>query len=147
MGYASFFHRMKPGFLIRTADGRCIRFRYYTDEAPQTCAAFDRSLPFTLVFVHARVSGAEIWTEHAPHLDVPQENASVYTLPGEVVLGPSRPVRAKTRHAMGIYYGEGKGFDACNIFACVLEGDREALRALGDDIWRHGQQVLQFESI
>jgi hypothetical protein len=47
---------------------------------------------------------------------------------------------------MGIYYGEGKGLDAFNIFAKVVEEDMHLLKALGDDIWRNGTQTLRFQT-
>ena len=134
------------GFLAITAT-TSIRFRYYNLDAPATCAAFHALLPFTKTFMHARVSGQEIWIDNAPPLNIPQENASVHTLPGEVVYGPQQPARVKTANCMGIYYGEGKGLDACNIFAKVFEEDAALLSALGNDIWRNGTQELTFESI
>lgn len=83
--------------------------------------------------------------DQAPELDIIQENASVFTVPGEVVLGPLKPLRAKTSKCMGIYYGEGKGLDACNVFARVYDEDLPLLKSLGDLIWRKGAQVLRFE--
>ncbi len=77
-----------PGFIITTAAGQTIRFSYYTDDAPVTVKAFDTLLPFTRRLQHAMVSGQEIWTGDAPPLNIIQENASVFTLPGEVVFGP-----------------------------------------------------------
>lgn len=135
------------GFSLLTPKGDCIRFHYYVDEAPLTVAAFDRSLPFTKTLMHARISGQEIWTDEAPALFIPQENASVFCLPGEVVIGPALPARCKTNHCMGIYYGEGKGLDACNIFAIVLEEDRALLQALGERIWKKGMMEVRFSSL
>lgn len=99
-------------------------------------------LPFTRTFHHARVSGQEIWIDDVPSLDIIQENASVFTEPGEVVFGPAKPARTKTANCFGIYYGEGKGLDACNIFAKVVESDRQKLVDLGNSIWKNGSQVL-----
>lgn len=104
-------------------------------------------LPFSITFVHARVSGHEIWTADAPPLDIIQENASVFTEPGEVVYGPLHPKRAKTSNCMGIYYGEGRGLDSCNIFARILDEDMEMLKQLGDDIWKNGCKEIRFEKI
>lgn len=122
-----------------------IRFRLYADEAPQTVRTFLQALPFSRTFMHARVSGQEIWIDDAPAFEVIQENASVFTAPGEVVLGPSRPVRCKTAGCLGIYYGEGKGLDAANIFAKVEAEDLPLLQALGHRIWKEGVQELWFE--
>lgn len=124
-----------------------IRFRFYQDDAPMTSAAFARLLPFTRTFYHARVSGREIWIDDVPPLDIIQENASVYTEPGEVVIGPMKPSRAKTANCMGIYYGEGKGQDACNIFARVVDEDRQKLVELGASIWKSGARELTFVSM
>jgi len=135
------------GFQIKTHDGDRIRFRYFTAQAPETVRAFHQELPFTLAFYHARVSGEEIWTETGPIIQCPQENASIFCQPGEVVIGPSEPKRVRTAGMMGIYYGEGKGLDAANIFASVQEEDRELLILLGHQIWRQGEQVLTFEEI
>ncbi len=132
------------GFAIHTLDHTTIRFKFYLDEAPVTCKAFSALLPFTRTFFHARVSGEEIWIDNVPPLDIIQENASVFTEPGEVVFGPLKPFRAKTSNCMGIYYGEGKGLDCCNIFAKVLDEDAMLLRTLGDSIWKNGTQEITF---
>ncbi len=133
------------GFLIRTKKNEIIRLAFYLEEAPLTSLAFAKTLPFTRTFIHARVSGQEIWIDDAPELDIIQENASVFTQPGEIVLGPLKPLRNKTSKCLGIYYGEGKGLDACNIFGKVFENDLPLLKKLGDDIWRIGEQELRFE--
>jgi hypothetical protein len=135
------------GFRIKTSGNQTIRFNFYTECAPATCNAFAKLLPFTRTFLHARVSGQEIWTDSPPPIDVIQENASVFTEPGEVVFGPARPARTKTANCMGIYYGEGKGLDCCNIFAKVFDEDMDLLKALGDSIWKQGAEEITFELI
>ncbi len=135
------------GFIIRTADKQIIRFNYYHEDAPVTTLAFAALLPFKRVFRHARVSGQEIWIDNAPVLDIIQENASVFTEPGEVVYGPLKPARVKTSNCMGIYYGEGKGLDCCNIFAKVFDEDIALLKQLGESIWKNGTQEIWFEDI
>jgi len=97
--------------------------------------------------MHARISGQEIWTDHAPVLDIIQENASVFTEPGEVVIGPLKPARTKTTGCLGIYYGEGKGLDACNIFAKVIDEDLMLLKELGEEIWKKGEQPAILEEL
>jgi len=124
------------GFKITTADNQEIKFEFYLDTAPLTSRAFIDILPFKRTFYHARVSGQEIWIDNVPQLNIIQENASVFTEPGEVVFGPAKPVRTKTANCFGIYYGEGKGLDACNIFAKVIDGDMPKLVDLGNQIWK-----------
>lgn len=136
------------GFTITTNGNLKIRFNYYLEDAPISVTAFKSVLPFKHTFYHARVSGQEIWISHAFPFDIIQENASVFTEPGEVVLGPMKPLRAKAGGgSIGIYYGEGKGLDAANIFAKVFEEDIHLLKQLGEDIWKHGQQELLFEEL
>jgi hypothetical protein len=135
------------GFILKTTNNKTIRFKFYTEDAPVTCAAFAQLLPFTRTFYHARVSGQEVWIDNAPVLDIIQENASVFTEPGEVVYGPLNPKRAKTSNCMGIYYGEGKGLDCCNIFAKVFDDDIDLLKSLGDSIWKNGTQEVSFEML
>ena len=135
------------GFKIVTKEGTEISFKFYLDNAPVTSKAFQHILPFTRKFYHARVSGREIWIDDVPPLDIIQENASVFAEPGEVVLGPSTPTRVKTANCFGIYYGEGKGLDAANIFARVRDADRKKLEDLGNNIWKNGPQELRIEPI
>jgi len=133
-------------FQITTSSGITISFNYYLDAAPQTCEAFEKSLPFTKTFYHARVSGFEIWIDDAPKLNIPQENASVFAETGEIVIGPMQPSRNKIIGCIGIFYGEGKLVDCGNIFGKVFDEDLAILKALGDEIWRKGGQELTFES-
>ena len=135
------------GFKVKTIDQQVIRFEYYLIEAPVTTAAFNMILPFTRTFYHARVSGQEIWIDNVPQLDIIQENASVFTEPGEVVFGPSNPARTRTANCFGIYYGEGKGLDAANIFARVVAQDLNKLKELGEDIWKNGPEELTISKL
>lgn len=129
-------------FSISLGNDMTVRFMCYEEEAPVTTTAFLALLPFKRFFYHARVSGQEIWFDDLPPLDIIQENASVFTNPGEVVLGPANPVRVKTANCFGIYYGEGKGLDAANIFAKVFPEDMRLLQKLGNEIWRHGAMEI-----
>lgn len=130
------------GFKIIAKDKIEIMFEFYLDAAPVTSKAFVEILPFTRTFYHARVSGQEIWIDNVPQLDIIQENASVFTEPGEVVFGSIKPARSKTANCFGIYYGDGKGLDACNIFAKVIDRDKQKLIDLGNSIWKEGSQEL-----
>src|SRR4030095_4059111 len=135
------------GFKIITADKDEIKFKFYQDAAPLTSKAFAQILPFTRIFYHVRVSGQEIWIDNVPSLDIIQENASVFTDPGEVVVGPAKPLRTKTANCFGIYYGNGKGLDAANIFARVVDSDLQKLIDLGNSIWKSGSQEITVTSL
>lgn len=131
-------------FIIKNNHGQAIRFKLYTDAAPLTSAAFIKTLPFTRIFYHAKISGQEIWIDNAPSLDIIQENASVFASPGEIVIGPMNPSRNKIVNCIGIFYGEGKLLDCGNIFGKVFEEDLPLLQQLGDSIWKQGTQELHF---
>ena len=135
------------GFQIKTKDGQVIRFSYYLAEAPVTSTAFAATLPFTRTFLHARVSGQEIWIDNAPELDIIQENSSVFMSAGEVAIGPVKPTRNKVGKCMGILYGEGHLLDCSNIFAKAFDEDLPALKILGESIWKKGVQELEFEAL
>jgi len=133
------------GFVIHTKENTSIRFRWYSIAAPETVADFAAHMPFSREFLHARVSGEEIWIDDAPLLNVIQENCTVFAQPGEVAIGPFNPARNKIAGCMGIFYGEGKLLDCGNIFARVFDEDMPLLKTLGSNIWRNGAQVLRFE--
>jgi hypothetical protein len=137
---------MKIGFKIKAKNGTEIRFAYYLNDAPVSSEAFNNILPFKRNFLHAMISGQEIWFNNLSPVDIIQENASVFTKPGEVVLGPAKPARVKTANCFGIYYGEGKGLDAANIFAKVVDEDFGKLKQLGEAIRMYGTQELEFLS-
>jgi hypothetical protein len=145
--YEKFNNNNMKGFRIITTDQQEIKFEFYHDAAPVTSKAFAALLPFKRTFYHARVSGQEIWIDNVPSLDIIQENASVFTEPGEVVFGPSKPTRTKTANCFGIYYGEGRGLDACNIFARVIDADKQKLVDLGNSIWKDGSQELTIDRV
>jgi hypothetical protein len=71
----------------------------------------------------------------------------VCTEVAEEVFGPSKPERTKTANCMGIYYGEGKGLDCCNIFAKVVDEDLSILQELGNKIWKEGKQTITVDCI
>ncbi len=134
-------------FLIKIQDNLIIRFRMYNDAAPVTSAAFANTIPFSRPFLHARISGEEIWTDEGPQLEIIQVNVSVFAEPGEIVVGPVNPVRNKVSNCIGIFYGKGQLLDGGNIFGKVYDDDMQLLEALGEIIWREGEQVLSFEMI
>jgi len=134
------------GFKLKTKDNTEVRFEYF-DEAPETAKAFDKALPFTLTIMHAKVSGQELWSNKAPKLDVIQENASVFAEPGEFVIAPNKPDRNKVKNCLGIFYGEGKLVDCCNIFAVAFAEDMYLLKELGEKIWETGFQEITFEQL
>lgn len=122
-----------------------IVFDLYDDMAPNSVSEFVASLPFEVELIHASVSGQEIWTDSTPAWHIPQENASVFTHPGELVIGPTAHPRSRTAGCLGVYYGEGKGLDAANIIGMVAENNRPALLEIGKRVWKNGSEKFRFE--
>jgi hypothetical protein len=61
--------------------------RLESTKAPLTCAAFLKLLPFRNNLLHVRWSGESTWVPLGDlKVSVPPENATVYPLPGEVLL-------------------------------------------------------------
>lgn len=56
-----------------------------------------------MIFETNLVSGREIWIDDAPLLDIPQENASVFAAPGEMVIGPKSPDRNRIKGCIGLF--------------------------------------------
>ncbi len=92
------------GFTIKTAANKIIRFKFYNEIAPVTVKAFATLLPFARTFVtRFRVSGQEIWIDNALELDIIQENASIFTEPGEAVYGPLKPLTEQRPQIAWVY--------------------------------------------
>ena len=75
--------------LIITAGPFRFKARLETAKAPRSCAAFRKLLPFKENLLHVRWSGESTWVPLGD-LDVAvgPENATVYPLPGEILLYP-----------------------------------------------------------
>ncbi len=92
-----------------------IKFTLYRKEAPDTCKNFLKNLPLKRKFVHAKISGEEIWT-FGPKIKVKQENASARLKPGEI--GYASPLnRSDISKAIAIVYGRAILWDCVNVFA------------------------------
>ena len=57
--------------------------------APQTCAAFEKLLPYKAQLIHVRWSGEGVWIPLGDnHLELPYENHTSYPQPGQMILYP-----------------------------------------------------------
>lgn len=129
---------------LKSGNLELIRFRLYENEAPETCKAFLKILPFQARGVQARFAGEEIWIKKGPRLKVSQENASVNLKSGE--LGYAAPfARSSVSRSIAIVYGQAHLADAVNVFARVMDQDFRKLQKLGEAIWLRGAKDLKFE--
>ena len=130
--------------LLITAGPHKLRARLETKKAPLTCAAFLKMLPFKERLLHVRWSGEATWVPHgALDVKVPPENATVYPLPGEILLYPGGVSETEVLIPYGrTQFGSKAGLLAGNHFLTVVDGANH-LPDLGRlTLWEGAQPIL-----
>jgi hypothetical protein len=120
--------------------------RLETTRASKTCAAFMKLLPFKENLLHVRWSGEATWVPLGDlHVDVPPENATVYPLPGEILLYPGGVSETELLIPYGrTQFASKAGLLAGNHFLTIVSG-AENLSELGRlALWK-GAQPIQIE--
>ena len=117
-------------------------------DAPQTCAAFAKLLPYRQKLIHARWSGEACWIPLGDFkLDVPWENATRYPAPGEVLFYPGGYSETEILFPYGsCAFASKLGGLAANHFLTVVEG-KENLREMGRKVLWEGAQDIVFEAL
>ncbi len=117
-------------------------------DAPQTCAAFSKLLPFRNKIIHARWSGEAAWIPLGNfNLGIDYENHTSYPAPGEILLYPGRYSETEILLPYGgTRFVSKVGQLAGNHFLTVIEG-HEHLRELGRLVLWEGAQEIVFESM
>jgi len=115
-------------------------------DAPATCAAFAKLLPYRQKIIHARWSGEACWIPLGDFkLDVGFENATSYPAPGEILFYPGGYSETEILLPYGACRFASKlGQLAGNHFLTVVEG-RERLREMGRLVLWQGAQDIVFE--
>jgi Protein of unknown function (DUF3830) len=130
--------------LIITAGPFKLTARLETAKAPLSCAAFMKLLPFKENLLHVRWSGESTWVPLGDRdLAVPPENATVYPLPGEILLYPGGVSETEILIPYGrTQFGSKAGLLAGNHFLTVVSG-HEHLPKLGRlTLWEGAQPIL-----
>ncbi len=130
--------------LIIEAGPYKFRGRMETEKAPLTCAAFLKLLPFKQNLLHVRWSGESTWVPLGTlNVGVPPENATVYPLPGEILLYPGGLSETEVLIPYGrTQFGSKAGLLAGNHFLTVVSGN-EHLPDLGRlTLWEGAQPIL-----
>jgi uncharacterized protein DUF3830 len=118
--------------------------RLETVKAPRTCAAFLRLLPFRENLLHGRWSGESTWVPLGDlQVGIPPENATVYPLPGEILLYPGGVSETEVLIPYGrTQFGSKAGLLAGNHFLTIVAG-AEHLPELGRlTLWKGAQPIL-----
>ena len=118
------------------------------EQAPITCSAFRRHLPFRSKLVHVRWSGEAIWIPLGELKIVEQfENHTSYPSPGDVLLYPGGFSETELLIAYGATsFASKMGPLAGNHFLTIIEG-LENLDALGELVLWEGAQDIAIEQI
>jgi Protein of unknown function (DUF3830) len=115
------------------------------DDAPDTVAAFRKTLPYDSNIIHVRWSGEGCWIPMGDlDLGVGAENATRYPSPGEIIFFPGGISETELLIAYGyVAFASKAGALAGNHFATIVEGN-ENLRPLGVKCLWEGAQEISF---
>jgi len=120
--------------------------RLETTDAPKTCAAFLRHMPFESKVVHVRWSGEGVWIPLG-ELDygVGYENHTSHPAPGQFLLYPGGISETEIILAYGgVAFASKMGQLAGNHFITLTSG-LETLKEVGRLALWHGAQQIRFE--
>lgn len=122
--------------------------RFERAAAPQTCAWFERLLPYRERIIHVRWSGEACWIPlGALDPGIGYENATSYPAPGQILFYPSGVSETEILLAYGASrFASKAGQLAGNPFLTIVEG-LENLRALGELTLWNGAQEIEFSAI
>jgi hypothetical protein len=115
--------------------------------APKTCAAFRKLMPYTQKLVHCRWSGEGCWIPLGDFtLDVGFENHTSHPAPGEILWYPGGYSETELIFAyVDVMFSSKLGQLAGNHFLTVVEG-REQLAEMGRTVLYDGAQEILFEN-
>ncbi|MCW4012627.1 MAG: DUF3830 family protein [Candidatus Bathyarchaeota archaeon] len=120
--------------------------KLHTDKAPETCRMLMEKMPITGKAIQARWSGEAAWLQMDPYgIEAPQENATSYPGPGQLLYYPGGVSEKEILIPYGSAIFASKfGLLPGNHFATIVEGV-ELLEAMGETVFRKGAQDIKLE--
>lgn len=120
--------------------------RLEEEDAPLTCAAFNKLLPFRNKLIHARWSGEACWIPLADFsMGVGFENHTAHPGPGQILFYPGGFSETEILFPYGsTSFASKVGQLAGNHFLTIVSGN-EQLKALGKKVLWEGAQDIVFE--
>lgn len=114
--------------------------------APATCAAFRKTLPYSSQLVHVRWSGEGVWIPLGDlDFGLGYENHTSHPAPGQFILYPGGISETEILLAYGgVDFSSKMGQLAGNHFITITSG-QENLKALGNLVLWKGAQDIRFE--
>lgn len=120
--------------------------RLETELAPNTCAAFIKTLPYSSKLVHVRWSGEGIWIPLGDHdYGVGYENHTSHPAPGQFILYPGGISETEILLAYGgVDFSSKMGQLAGNHFITITS-NHDKLFELGNKVLWEGAQDIEFK--
>ncbi|MDP9311223.1 MAG: DUF3830 family protein [Chloroflexota bacterium] len=117
-------------------------------DAPETCAAFLKLLPYRQKIIHARWSGEACWIPLGEfQLGVGYENHTSHPSRGDILFYPGGYSETEILFPYGsACFASKMGQLAGNHFLTIVEG-REHMAALGKLVLWEGAQDISFEAL
>jgi hypothetical protein len=131
-----------------TAGGFIFKAKLEEENAPKTCSAFMKLLPYKNKIIHVRWSGEAVWIPLGDfNLGVGYENHTSHPSKGEILLYPGGISEAEILLPYGsTCFSSKMGQLAGNHFLTIIEG-KEKLPELGKKVLWEGAQDILFEKI
>lgn len=129
-----------------TAGGYEFLARWEKERCPETCAAFEKLLPYEQKIIHVRWSGEACWVPLGDYdLGVGFEDATSYPQAGEILFYPGGYSETEILFPYyGTHFKSKLGALAGNHLLTITEG-YENLRPLGEKTLWEGAQDVTFE--
>ncbi len=114
--------------------------------APETCAAFERHMPFKRKAIHVRWSGAAIWMPLGDQdFGIGYENNTCYPSPGQIILYPGGVSETEILLSYGnVNFASKAGQLSGNHFLTLTDG-LDQLPSLGKMTLWEGAQDIRIE--